>query len=574
MSVLVILYVIGCGALVAGAAAAIEWGVQGRIPTRHLWTVAMVIAVVLPPTALVTHARVTRGRAVSASEPTLIQVVQLGRDAGAAMGAREPGTALHSLRTRFYFVLDRIEHVRGRTIAELWMIASLALIAWIAAGVAHWQLEQDAWEEAELDGVRVQLSDETGPAVLGIVSQRIVLPSWAWTLAPEYRRLMLAHECEHIAARDPQRLALALAALVVMPWNPALWWCTARMRRAVEMDCDARVLRRHPSPREYGYLLLQVAARGTDVGPLAVPLVNLLRLPSELELRLRAMSRPRTIAGRTVLAGAVLAAAAVAAAFTAPVPRIPRLTQVGAPSARVVVERAGRPTAWARVRGRVVQLDSVTVDAKNGITQGVLPLELRRTIARDTLPSAKADDSLRALARALAERTRELDSAQAQLHAMMAVRPQGEGFRPNHFRVRANVNDPGNTEETAISTVGDAGGTVESARGVVEKRRDSIDAALKTYFDQSATRIQAALDRYYPNLESDARTNTVIWFLANSAGNVVRTLRKDGPAGIVSAESAADVFGTVDAKTIESVSIRKWTIGDRRLAVAWIQLKK
>ena len=53
-------------------------------------------------------------------------------------------------------------------------------------------------------------------------------------------------------------LALAQLALLVMPWNLALWWQIRRLRVAVELDCDARVLR-SGDVRFYGDLLLDVA---------------------------------------------------------------------------------------------------------------------------------------------------------------------------------------------------------------------------------------------------------------------------------------------------------------------------
>lgn len=562
MSALVLLYVIGFGALVAGAAAAIEWSVQGRLPTRQLWTVAIVVAVVVPSAMLARRARVApRPAAASTSQAALVEVIQFGRSASASMGSREQGTTLHALRTRFYMELDRIDHVRPRTLAEMWVGASLILLAWIVSGLAHWQRERSEWEETELDGVLVHLSQETGPAVLGIVTQRIVFPAWARGLAPEYRQLMLAHEREHIAARDPQRLALALTALVVMPWNPALWWCGARLRRAIEVDCDARVLRRHPWPREYGYLLLHVAARGTNAGPLAVPLVNLLRLPSELELRLRAMTRPRTIGGRTALAGVGLAGVAVLAAFTVPVPRMARLDVrlLGAAARSSIVRPAPRPRAWVEVRDTVVELDSVTVDRANDITQGMLPPDVRRRIIRDTLPSARADDSLRFLARALVERTRQIDSMRARMDSMSAAL-QSNRLRARRGGARVDSVLPRNVMMRAIAEVSN------------RARADSMNVALKMYLEASGKQINAALQRYYPNLASDATTNTVIWFLADSRGNVVRSVRREGKI-VLSPVTAAGVFGDVDPSEIGMSSIREWTVGDRHLSVAWIELK-
>ncbi|UUZ52386.1 hypothetical protein LP419_22985 [Massilia sp. H-1] len=45
-----------------------------------------------------------------------------------------------------------------------------------------------------------------------------------------------------MAARDPQLLGLALLVLVAMPWNLPMWWQLRRLRHAIEVDCDARVL--------------------------------------------------------------------------------------------------------------------------------------------------------------------------------------------------------------------------------------------------------------------------------------------------------------------------------------------
>jgi hypothetical protein len=47
-----------------------------------------------------------------------------------------------------------------------------------------------------------------------------------------------------------------------MPWNPALWWQLRRLRLAIEVDCDRRVLARGIEPGVYGRLLLDIARRG------------------------------------------------------------------------------------------------------------------------------------------------------------------------------------------------------------------------------------------------------------------------------------------------------------------------
>jgi hypothetical protein len=46
-----------------------------------------------------------------------------------------------------------------------------------------------------------------------------------------------------------------------MPWNLPLWWQLRRLRCAVEMDCDARVLRRGYDVSHYGETLIAVGER-------------------------------------------------------------------------------------------------------------------------------------------------------------------------------------------------------------------------------------------------------------------------------------------------------------------------
>jgi len=55
--------------------------------------------------------------------------------------------------------------------------------------------------------------------------------------------MVIAHEQSHLAAHDPLLLIVALFLLVLMPWNLPLWWQLHRLRYAIEVDCDSRVLR-------------------------------------------------------------------------------------------------------------------------------------------------------------------------------------------------------------------------------------------------------------------------------------------------------------------------------------------
>lgn len=199
-----------------------------------------------------------------------------------------------------------------------WGAASGATLLALLGMAAVLRRRRAGWRAAELAGVPVLISRDTGPAVVGLVRSRIVLPEWAAAAAPEQRALLLEHETEHLRAGDPRLLAAGLAALVLAPWNPAVWWQLRRLRLAVEIDCDARVLRRRGDVRAYGSLLLEVGRRASG-SALAVAAFS--EPASFLERRIRIMTMPRERSPWTRAAGfGVLALGLAAAACETPAP--------------------------------------------------------------------------------------------------------------------------------------------------------------------------------------------------------------------------------------------------------------
>ncbi len=147
------------------------------------------------------------------------------------------------------------------TVLALWFLASAALSVRIVGGALALRRRRKSWIAARLSGVEVLVADELGPAVIGWTKLTTVIPRWALTFNERSRALMLEHEAQHAQSGDPYLRSVALVALIVMPWNPALWWAMRRLRLAVEMDCDQRVLARGVDPREYASLLLAVGER-------------------------------------------------------------------------------------------------------------------------------------------------------------------------------------------------------------------------------------------------------------------------------------------------------------------------
>jgi TonB family protein len=115
----------------------------------------------------------------------------------------------------------------------------------------------------------------------------IVLPEWAIEADPAVRALVLRHEEEHRLARDPYLLLLAAVITALIPWNIPLWIQAARLRLAIEIDCDKRVLRTLPSWREYARLLLTIAQHRARASHALIP--ALLEPTSNLERRITAM---------------------------------------------------------------------------------------------------------------------------------------------------------------------------------------------------------------------------------------------------------------------------------------------
>jgi TonB family protein len=73
--------------------------------------------------------------------------------------------------------------------------------------------------------------------------------------------LVITHEEEHLRARDTLLLASGLGAIVLAPWNLFAWIQLRRLRLAIEMDCDARLIRRGVPPTQYASVLVEVGGR-------------------------------------------------------------------------------------------------------------------------------------------------------------------------------------------------------------------------------------------------------------------------------------------------------------------------
>ncbi|HEU4558998.1 MAG TPA: M56 family metallopeptidase [Longimicrobium sp.] len=309
------LYSVMVGVLLSGCAAALEKALRqlGR-PTRWAWAAALLLTLAIPAAVHEFGPRPTAPAALPAEMPGVAAAVDVAPPTAPPVATPAPAP---SEATAWLDALDpdalRLE------LRMFWLLSSVATLLLLAVMKSILDRRRHQWAPAEVDGVPVLVSDEAGPAVVGLLRQRIVLPRWVLDTDRAARALMLEHEQEHVRAGDPYLLAGAVAAVVLMPWNPAVWWQLRRLRLAMEVDCDARVLRRRGDVRAYGQVLLEVGRRGS--GACLPGSIAIAEPGSALERRIRIMTAPR--ARRPLLRAAAFATvvlALTAATWQAPVP--------------------------------------------------------------------------------------------------------------------------------------------------------------------------------------------------------------------------------------------------------------
>lgn len=196
----------------------------------------------------------------------------------------------------------------------------------------------------EIESSDVRMVQGVGPAVFGLLRPEILWPAWLNEAPSAVRAAALAHEREHIAARDSLLLGVGLLLVALAPWNPLLWWQLQRMRFAIEADCDQRVLHGSGDPEAYARVLLRIAEQRISSPS---RLTILMSAPSWLERRIRILLHPprgpRTVA--VIFVPLSFAALLAAAQIPAPSLRSPELrklpgqdTRPGADWARAISE--------------------------------------------------------------------------------------------------------------------------------------------------------------------------------------------------------------------------------------------
>lgn len=235
--------------------------------------------------------------------------------------------------------LIRAPAYTGIVLATAWLIASLAVSIMLLLSYQRMGRRVRSFPLSKVDDVPVRLSSGVGPAVVGLAPSQIVIPSWLTTRSPAEQRMVVAHEAEHIRAFDPWILALACVAVSIMPWNAALWYALSRLRLAIEIDCDHRVLQGGVHAETYGSLLIDMTAI-RPLLPIAMP--GFPGTHSHLERRILAMTqRPARFMTARRAAGALLATAIFVTACESTLPTAAEVETMDVASAQQQAAKAG-----------------------------------------------------------------------------------------------------------------------------------------------------------------------------------------------------------------------------------------
>ncbi len=362
----------------------LQWLARGAFATRAVWSVALLATIGLSVTQPMRQAEPTptNGRAwpavtlVAAANAPRVPTVwaridHAVRDAatGAQQGVRSMATASAST-------------VRGWPITAQWallLLCPLASLGMLALGAWSYRTQRMALRAAQImsiDETMVHVSPSFGPAVFGTRDPRVVVPRWMLDRSADEIRLVLQHEQAHIAARDPLLLLSGCLALALLPWNPFAWFMLSRLRLAIELDCDARVLAAGASTRRYGALLIDLSAASAPLPALTgAPAFS--HRASHLERRIRTMTtRPGSLrTTRRVMAIAITSGALLAACGA----ELPTSAELEGMDVTAAQQRAEKLTAPAAVTEFVIDGKAATaVEARGLLAERIATIDIRK----------------------------------------------------------------------------------------------------------------------------------------------------------------------------------------------------
>lgn len=298
--------------------------------TRWIWPCALVGSLALPAILSLTAARtLSPPLAARASLPETVR-------------SSAPRAATPDWTAPIRLLPGRTGWARLDPLLEVaWGVSSGLAAAILVGGWWYGRRRRQRWRRASIAGVELLIAADAGPATVGLLHPQIVVPEWLLAAPRETLQVVIAHERCHVEARDPGLLGLGLGLAVLMPWNPFSWWQVSRLRAAIEVDCDRRVLRVGHDARLYARTLVDLGTRRPAylAGLAAAP-----RSSSSIERRIVLMNTPKIHGWR--VSTAVSAALSMAIATATPLVSPPSI-----PAALAATAASQEPTELERYVG-------------------------------------------------------------------------------------------------------------------------------------------------------------------------------------------------------------------------------
>jgi TonB family protein len=486
---------------VTAAAAALEGGLRANhLPARMVWACAIYLIIV----AAAWSTPRTRERQLT------VTAIEISRDAALLDRGTVRGPRYWTPRQLTVAVSPDAASARfDSTLLAIWLGASLLTLGAFGGGARRLHRIRSMAKVQRIEGLDVAVTPEAGPLVVGVIHPQIILPAWVLELDRWEQQLLIAHEQEHVLGRDPALLAVGALAVILTPWNLPLWYMLRRLREAVELDCDRRVLGVHPDARAYAGLLLSVASRSQTS---LLPVAGLSASVPSLEQRFRFMTtNPKDQSGYRLIASAALVALLIVA--TAMIPRPVR----GVNPSTFASQRGARATGRVKVTS-ASGLVTYRVYATGGT---FVELGKRSLVRADTLTETVSVSS--------GGDVFDIDVTNGDVHFVAR--------NPSTIHVEAAMSGQSPAfwlSATSEHIVIQRGGAGVLARGPTQ----AIDAATTTFFeyqvDKPVTPHTSIKPRYPAALKrSGVSGDVLVQFVVDEAGRVdMRTfesLRSSGP---------------------------------------------
>lgn len=187
------------------------------------------------------------------------------------------------------------------------------------------------------------------PAVTGVLSPTVLVPTHAGAWDEERRVAVLLHELAHVRQRDCLAHVASQLACALHWFDPLVWWAAARLRVERELAADDAVIAAGACASSYAESLLAISGARPDVRPVPVGALGIAD-GRELSARIVAIvsaSRPRARLSPITTAGVVVAASALVLVVACAAPSVTDPTSGPAAS----VAGSGRTTIDRRVQG-------------------------------------------------------------------------------------------------------------------------------------------------------------------------------------------------------------------------------